>query len=206
MSEPTATTYRLGAAAAVAVVAIGVAYLAVLGLAFARVGFAVPIADPLLAVMEVLTLLSAPALVIAMAAVCLHAAPERRVFGLVALAFTIVFAGITSTVHFVELTTSRQTGTAEIVWPSPVYAAELLAWDGFLGLALLFAAPVFAGDGAERSVRRTLWLAGALALAGTAGPLLGSMPLQRIGIAGYAVAMPIAFVMIAQRFRARIRG
>jgi hypothetical protein len=195
--------YRLGTWAAGGVAAIGLAYVAVLVAGFMQVGFDAPIGDPVLAVMEALTLFSALALVIAMAAVHHHAAPERKIFGVLALAFTAIFAGITSTVHFVELTASRQLGSAEISWPSASYAAELLAWDWFLGLALIFAAPVFAGKGAKRLLRRTLLLSGVLALAGTVGPLVGDMRLQRIGILGYALVLPVASFLLARYLRAQ---
>ena len=132
-----------------------------------------------------------------------HAAPERQISGVLALALSVIFAGITSTVHFVELTASRQLGVAGIVWPSAAYAAELLAWDWFLGLALIFAARVFAGGGAERHLRRAFLLSGVLALAGTVGPLVGDMRLQRIGIVGYAGVLPVAFFLLARYFRIR---
>lgn len=192
----------LGSRAAGCVAGIGVAYAAALSAGFAQVGFAAPIGDPVLAIMEILTLLSAIALMISMAAVYQRAAPERRLFALLALGFTLLFTGITSTVHFVSLTSSRQRRVAEVVWPSTGYAAELLAWDWFLGLALIFAAMVFPGGGAERRLRRALAASGLLALAGTAGPLLGDMRLQRIGILGYAVVLPFAFFLLA-RFLAR---
>jgi hypothetical protein len=194
------SAYRLGALAAGGVAAIGLAYVVALAVGFARFGLDEPIADPVLAVMEALTLLSAPLLVIAIAVIHHHAPFERRIFGLVALAFTTLFAGITSTVHFVELTATRQLGEGLIVWPSAAYAAELLAWDWFLGLGLRFAAGAFPGDGREQGVRRGLALSGALAVAGTVGPLIGDMSLQRIGILGYAVVMPIVFLMLARVF------
>ena len=193
---------RLGSRAAACVAGIGVAYAAALAAGFAQVGFDAPIGDPVLAIMEVLTLLSALALMISMAAVYQHASAERRLFGLLALGFTILFTGVTSAVHFVALTASRQRGVAEMVWPSTAYAAELLAWDWFLGLALIFAAMVFPGDGEERRLRRALAASGLLALVGTVGPLLGDMRLQRIGIVGYAVVLPFAFFLLA-RFLAR---
>ena len=193
---------RLGALAALAVFVIGLAYLAALIAGFLQVGFDAPIGDPVLAVMEGLTLLSAAALLMAMAAIHHHAAPGRKIFAVVALAFTAIFAGITSTVHFVGLTASRQLGVAEIAWPSPSYAAELLAWDWFLGLALLFAAPVFTGGGRERTLRLALWLSGGLCIAGIAGPLLGDMRLQRVGIVGYAVVLPVTFLLLARHFSA----
>ncbi|HEY0997854.1 MAG TPA: hypothetical protein VGD77_17825 [Gemmatimonadaceae bacterium] len=193
---------RLGSCAATIVALIGVAYVAVLGIGIARFGLERPITDPVLAVMEVLTLLSAPALLIALAAVRDGAAPDRRPWGTVSLSFAIIFAGLTSAVHFIELTAVRQRGGGGIAWPSAGYAAELLAWDWFLGLALLFAAPVFAGESsAERRVRRGFRVAGTLCLVGTIGPLLGAMALQRVGIAGYALVLPVAFAWLAELLR-----
>jgi len=195
---------RLGSWAAATVALIGVAYVVVLGIGMAHFGLERPITDPVLAVMEVLTLVSAPALLVALAAVYEAAAPPQKHWGIVALAFGILFTGLTSAVHFIELTAIRQMGTGSLVWPSPAYAAELLAWDWFLGLALLFAAPVFVGDVPEiRRIRRAFLVTGALCLAGTVGPVLGDMRLQRLGIVGYAVVLPLSFFWLARLFRER---
>jgi hypothetical protein len=194
------TADRLGLWSAAAIVGIGVAYAIALAAGFARHGLHDPIADPILAIMEVLTLLSALPLVTLMAAVHDRAAPPRKAYGLTALAFATLCAGTTSAVHFVELTATRQLGGGGIVWPSPAYAAELLAWDVFLGLALLFAAPVFDGDGPERAVRRGLLASGALCLAGTVGPVVGDMRLQLVGVLGYAVLLPVVSFLLARLF------
>ncbi len=145
---------RLGVWSASALCVIGVAYVVTLAVGFASAGFAKPIVDPVLAVMEILTLLSAPILVVLMAAVHAYAAPQYKVHSLVAFAFMVLMAGLTSSVHFVELTAVRQSATASLTWPSTAYALELLAWDLFLGLSLLFAAPVFtARQTGERGTR-----------------------------------------------------
>jgi hypothetical protein len=81
-----------------------------------------------------------------------------------------------------------------------VYAAEPLAWDVFLGLALLFAAPVFDAGGPHRTVRRSLWVGGALCLAGTVGPAVGHMRLQLLGVLGYAVVLPVIASLLARLF------
>lgn len=196
----------LGSWAAGLVGVIGVAYVVAMGFGFAASGLDRPIGDPVLAVMEVLTLLSAAALVVALAAVHAVARADRKVFAVVSLAFGIAFAGITSAVHFVELTASRQIGIGQLVWPSPNYAAELLAWDWFLGLALMAAAPVFEGRGFEMKIRRGFWLSGMLALVGAIGPVVGDMRLQRIGIVGYAGVLPVVFFMLAYHFRNLAHG
>jgi hypothetical protein len=192
---------RLGSSAAFAEVLIGVAYLVTLTIGFAVHGLAEPIVDPILAIMEVLTLMSAPPLVVIMAAIHGYASEGRKVFALIALAFTIVFAGMTSAVHYVELTALRQLGSGGIVWPSREYAVELLAWNLFLGLALLFAAPVFDGGGRERGVRRGLSITGGLCVAGIVGPAVGNMRLQLIGVLGYAGGLPVVCFMLARLFR-----
>jgi hypothetical protein len=110
---------------------------------------------------------------------------------------------MTSAVHFVQLTAVRQRGPGSIVWPSSEYALELLAWDVFLGLALLFAAPVFLDEGPERAVRAGLLLSGSLCLVGTLGPAVGYMRLQLVGVVGYAVVLPIVCFMLARLFRGK---
>jgi hypothetical protein len=192
---------RLGSWSAFAVFLIGVTYLVTLTIGFTVYGLNEPIGDPILAVMEVLTLMSAPFIVIMMAAIHDYASIDRKIYGLVALAFAILFLGMTSAVHFVELTALRQRGSGGIVWPSPEYAIELLAWNLFLGLALLFAAPVFDRDGAERGVRRGLLISGVLCVAGIIGPAMGNMRFQLVGVFGYALVLPVVCFMVAKLFR-----
>jgi hypothetical protein len=203
------TANRLGLWSSAAIVGIGVAYVFALAAGMVRHGLREPITDPVLAVMEVLTLLSGPPIVTLMAAVHDRAKPDQKVFGLTALAFATLCAGTTSAVHFVELTAARQLNDAGILWPSRVYAIELLAWDVFLGLALVFAAPVFDGRGPERSVRRGLFACGALCLAGIVGPAVGNMRLQMVGVLGYAVVLPVVAFLLLRLFareRSAIEG
>jgi hypothetical protein len=197
------TTNRLGFWSAAAILGIGVAYAFALAFGFARHGLREPIADPVLAVMEVLTLLSAPPIVTLMAAIHERAGPGRKAYGLTALAFATLFAGTTSVVHFVELTASRQLGGAGIAWPSHVYAVELLGWDVFLGLALVFAAATFDGGPSERTVQRGLLACGVLCLAGTVGPAVGNMRLQLVGVVGYALVLPIVSWLLMRLFARR---
>lgn len=191
---------RLGLWSASALCVIGVAYLVTLAVGFASAGFAKPIVDPILAVMEILTLLSAPVLVVLMAGVHAYAAPQDKVHSLVAFAFMVLMAGLTTSVHFVELTAVRQSATASLTWPSTAYALELLAWDIFLGLSLLFAAPVFTAGTLARAVRAGLYLAGSLCLIGVLGPTSGDMRLQFIAVAGYAGVLPAVFLLLAMLF------
>lgn len=197
------TTYRVGFIASVGLALVGLAYIVVVTIGIVQAGLDEPIVDPTLGVMEALTLLSAPFVVIWLAAIQQASAPDQRVYGLVALAFGTIMAGLTSGVHFVALTAGRQTGFSALEWPSTLYAVELLAWDVFLGLALLFAAPVFTGRGRAATARWVLAITGVLCLAGAAGPLIGDMAVQRIGIVGYGLGLPVACVLVARWFRGR---
>ncbi|NBF39675.1 MAG: hypothetical protein GVY14_04610 [Spirochaetes bacterium] len=60
-------------------------------------------------------------------------------------------------------------------WPSTLYAVELLAWDVYLGLALVLAAPVFTGSGRRARARRALAVTGVLCLLGGIGLIVGNM-------------------------------
>ncbi len=184
-------------------VALGVLYLVVLACGVAEFGLATPIGDPILAIMEVVTVLSAVALTAMTAAIAVIASEERRIYGALALTFTGLFAGVTMLVHLIALTAGRQLGIPTLVWPSVLYAAELAAWDALLGLALVFAALTFDASPKLRLIRVGFATAGILCLVGLIGPALGRMALQRIGIAGYAVVLPVVCALVARAFRLR---
>jgi hypothetical protein len=179
---------------------IGVFYAMTVAIGIYETGFAKPIVDPILAVMEILTLIAAPLLVILMSTIHSTTSLDLKAHSSIALNFMILAAGLTGTVHFIGLTTLRQTGMEGIVWPSILYAVELLAWDVFLGLSLLFAAPVFQGKGLNRKIRITLIITGVLCITGTLGPVTGDMRLQFISVLGYGVVLPVVWLMLAKYF------
>ncbi|CAN5604180.1 hypothetical protein BH10PSE14_BH10PSE14_07690 [soil metagenome] len=78
---------------------------------------------------------------------------------------------------------SRQPGFVDN--PALVYALDILAWDIFFALAMLFAAPAFTGTGLRGAIRVAMRISAVLALAGLSGVVAGDMALRNIGIAGY---------------------
>jgi hypothetical protein len=183
----------------------GIAYAAIVAVGMVSYGLDRPIGDPLLALMETLTLLVAPLTIVMMAAVHSYAPSAWKTNTLVALAFVVLLTGVTTSVHFVQLTALRQLGSAGLVWPSPVYAAELLAWDVFLGLSLLFAAPVFGGDRLQSTVRRTMLVCGTMCVLGVLGPATGNMRFQFIAVVGYGLVFPAVCLFLALLFRRSLR-
>ncbi len=196
------TASSVGVWSSTALVLVGVGYVAVLGVGFSRHGLNEPITDPILAVMEILTILSAmPVVTLCLA---LHAVTEgpRRIWSLLALCFACMFALATITVHVVELTAGRQLGSRGLVWPSTTYAVELVAWDLLLGLALLAMWAALVSHADTRRLRTAVLVTGVCCLAGLAGPAVGNMRWQLIGVFGYAILLPV----VAWAFRGWFRS
>ena len=105
----------LGRWSSFAVFLIGVGYLIALAIGFTTRGLSAPIVDPLLAIMEMLTLVAAPLMLVMMAAVHGRTAEDRKTASSLTFAFMILATGMTSAVHFVALTATRQLGPALLV-------------------------------------------------------------------------------------------
>lgn len=212
MREWTQTDRRIGTWSAFSAATIGLIYV-VVGLigVVARPPRSEPLrqVDPYLAILEILIILSAIVLVTMMAALHAYAPSDRKTFSLTALAFAICFAVLTCGAHFASLTVGRQIDARGLPllshqlsfaqWPTLAMSVDLLAWDFFLGLALLFAAQVLKGEAMLR-VRLAMTIAGTLCLLGTLGPASGHLRIQYLGIAGYAFVLPVACALLAVFF------
>ena len=216
MSGWTQTDRQIAKFSASAVVAIVVVYIAT---AFVGVVARPPEsralyqADPYLAIMEYLIILAAVALVVLMVAIYTYAPPNRKMCALAALCFMIIFAVLTCSLHFASLTVVRRVaseftprlsrqfsfiGGGE--WPTLALALDLLAWDLFFGLSMLFAAHAFGGDRMQNTVRASMSLSGTLCVVAVLGPVLGDMRIQWLGIVGYAFVLPVTCVFLAVLF------
>lgn len=209
-AEFTATARRFGITSAVSVVALQVAYAVTLVMGFMSISSAdEPIGDPMFTILEVLILAMMPAMVALMAAVHAWAPASAKALSLTALVFMGLVAGVTSALHFVMLTLSRQPAFAELPalplvlsfeWPSVVYALDILAWDVFFALSMLFAAPVFGGSRLAVSIRALMIASGVLALAGLSGVVGADMRLRNIGIVGYLGVFLVVAALLAVLF------
>ncbi len=196
----------LGAASAFVVSSLLMVYAITLVLGFLSLKSPEdPIGDPYFSILELLIVVTAPLMVIVMVAVHAYASPETRVYSLTALAFMVVMAGITCCVHFVILTVSRQIEAAgfpwgslffSFRWPSVAYTLDILAWDFFFALSMLFAAPVFKRGRLEKTVRIFMIVSGVLSLAGLIGVPLANMNIRNIGVLGYAGVSLVVFLLL----------
>jgi hypothetical protein len=174
-----------------------------------------PIGDPWFSILESLIILLMPLVVAVMASIHAWADAKDKVFSLMAIVFAGLLAGLTSSVHFVILTVGRQPSfrgatwmplLLSFKWPSVPYALDILAWDVFFALSVLFAAPAFSGSRLTMAIRVLLIASGVLALGGLSGVIAGDMRLRNIGVLGYVGVFPVVAVLLTILFhRARPR-
>jgi len=201
---------RLGISAAAGIVLLGLGYAVTLILGLLSLQSPQqPIGGWYFSILELLILPIALSAVVLMVAVHAWAPPGAKAYSLTALVFMGLLSGLTCSVHFVILTVGRQIASADLArsalflsfkWPSVAYALDIVAWDVFFGLAMLFAAPVFSGGRLATSIRILMITSGVLALAGLSGVVVGDMQLGMIGVIGYAAMFPVVALLLAILF------
>jgi hypothetical protein len=204
------TARRLGIFSAVGFIVLGVAYAITLTVGFLSLKSPQePIGDPIFSILEVLIIVMMPVMIALMVAVHAWAPSRAKTLSLIAVVFMGLLAGVTCCVHFVILTLSRQVAFAgqpwlplllSFRWPSVVYALDILGWDFFFALSMLFAAPVFGGNRLTVSIRMLMTASGVLALAGLGGVVAGDMQLRNIGIVGYLGVFLVVACLLAVLF------
>jgi hypothetical protein len=208
--EFSTTARRLGILSAVGVVVLGMAYAITLAVGFLSLNSPQqPIGDPMFSILEVLIIVMMPMMVALMVAVHAWAPMRFKTLSLTSLVFMSLLAGVTCSLHFVILTLSRQPKFTEqswlpmvlsFNWPSVAYALDILAWDIFFALSMLFAAPVFRGSRLAAWIRVLMIASGVLALAGLSGVVAGDMQLRNIGIVGYVGVFLVVAALLAVLF------
>src|SRR5215208_2360553 len=206
----TATARSLGIFSAAATLILLVAYAVTLAMGFASFESPQqPIDDPMFTILEVLIISIMPAMVALMVAVHAWAPTHAKTLTLTAVVFMGLLAGVTCVVHFCVLTLSRQPEFAgrpwkplvfQFAWPSVVYALDILAWDVFFPLSMLFAAPAIRGTRLATWIRVLMIASGVLSLAGLSGVVTGNMQLRNIGIVGYVGVFLFVAALLAILF------
>ena len=208
MTQQKLTAGTVGQSAAYVQVALQALYAVVTIIGLATLPSPdVQIQDPWFTLMELLILLMIPSQVVLIAALHRWVPEEKRVFSLAALTFMAALVVVTALVHFSVLTLSRQPPFASnpevfsFIWPSVVYAADILAWDVFFPLMALAAAASLPWTGPARVAGWLLIASAVLALAGLLGIPFADMQIRNIGVVGYALVFPAALVPLAIAFR-----
>jgi hypothetical protein len=147
--------------------------------------------------------------VVLMAAIADWARPDRKVFGLIALSFSVMYATMVSIVYFVSLAmvaprvaagTEQEIDLLLFGDDRFLTAIDALGY-GFMSLAALLAAYVFEPRGDQRWVRRALLAHGVLA---PAVVLSYTFPLLlAVGVL-WVVTGPTAAIMLTRFFRAEL--
>ena len=202
---------RFGFWSATGVVILTVAYFVPLVMGFITLPSPdVPFLDPWYSMMEVLIIFTAPLMVLLAIAIHSWVPAKYKPFTLASVVFTALMAGVTCCVHFTILTLSHRPDFTSLPWlasllsfqwPSVTYDLDILAWDVFFPLSVLFLVPVFRGTGMAKAIRILLLISGLLAVAGLAGLAFDDMNIRDIGIIGYAVVYPAAAVLLVLFFR-----
>ena len=206
----TATARSLGIFSAAATVILLVAYVVTLTVGLLSLESPQqPIGDPMITILEVLIISMMPAMVALMVAVHAWAPMHAKTLTLTSLIFMGLLAGVTCSLHFLILTLSRQPEFAgqpwhplvfSFEWPSVAYALDIVGWDVFFPLSMLFAAPVFQGSRLAAWIRVLMIASGVLALAGLIGVVVSNMQVRNIGIVGYVGVFLIVAALLAVFF------
>ena len=206
----TATARTLGIFSAAATVILGVAYAVTLAVGLLTLESPQkPIEGPIFPILEVLIIVMMPAMVALMVAVHAWAPMDAKALSLTSVVFMGLLAGVTCSLHFCVLTLSRQPEFTEqswlplvlsFEWPSVVYALDILGWDVFFPLSMLFAALVFQGSRLAAWIRVLMIASGVLSLAGLSGVVAGDMQLRNIGIVGYVGVFLVVVALLAVLF------
>src|SRR5919112_5304221 len=208
--EFTATARRFGIFSGAATVILLVAYAITLIVGLASLECPQePIGEPMITILEVLIISMMPAMVALMVAVHSWAPRSAKTLTLTSLIFMSLLAGVTCSLHFMILTLSRQPEFSgqpwqplvfSFEWPSVAYALDIVGWDVFFALSMLFAAPVFSGTRLATWIRVLMVASGVLSLAGLSGVVVGNMQVRNIGIVGYVGVFVVVAVLLTVYF------
>jgi len=202
---------ELAVAACYCIFAAGIVYAIVTLLGFLALPSPLePIPNPYFTIMEILIVVIAPLMLVGMLGLHKKAGRPHRTSSLAATICMFVAAVLTTAVHLTILirgTAGSPVSSAMRFFsfrsPSILYLLDIIAWDGFFALSLLIAAFIIKPSKSVQITRVLMFLAGGLSFAGLLGLPLGNLFLRNMGIIGYAVFGPFAFLFIGRYLRCR---
>jgi hypothetical protein len=164
-----------------------------------------------------LMLIFGPLFVVLLSALHEYARDEQKILTRISTGFGLAFAVLVGINYFVQLSSVRQsvlhgqvTGLEQVLQANPMSAMtglNMLGWSLFLGLASLFAAPIFAGGRLEKAIKVALIINGLCCLLGGLSYIyefsLGVFLFITFGMGG---AVTVAALMLGVLFRRLARS
>lgn len=143
-----------------------------------------------------------------------YAPPERKIWSQIGLSFVIVYAALLTWNYYLQLTVVRNNPQL-YEWLTMDFTPDTAFWSletvGYtlMGLATLFALPVFNGGGIERAIRWCFGINAVFTVLGSIGYILSGNPLHGLVLASlgvWAIAFPVATALIAVIFKRALQG
>lgn len=207
---PSSLASYLGFWSAGTVTVTGILYLIVVGGYLVAHGFLLPPTGALQLFGGVITIQDAAVLVVLMASIHETTPARLHILSRLAMIFTVLFCAMVSINRFAQLSIVRQRlsfgDTEGISWflaygpRSVMFSLEILGWGFFLGIACLFAAPIFSAGRLELTIRWLFVLYGILGLVTAAGFVLAS-PIAAVGFFAWGVVLPAATALLMLFFK-----
>ncbi|MEM2446900.1 MAG: hypothetical protein QW734_09605 [Candidatus Bathyarchaeia archaeon] len=138
-----------------------------------------------------------------------YAPPEKKIWSQIGLSFAIVYAALLTWNYFLQLTVVRNNPQL-YEWLIMDFTPDTAFWSletvGYtlMGLAALFALPVFNGGGIERAIRWCFAINAVFTVVGSIGYVLSGNPLHGLVLASlgvWAIVFPIATALLAVMFK-----
>jgi hypothetical protein len=198
------------------IIGIGLALAYALSLAAVGAsGTGFPPVEPFDVAISIVSLISAPIILVFFAVIHVYAAEERKLFSLMALAFSILFTAMTCINRFIHLAIVRPSvaagATDGLEWFTPygthsiMVGLEILGWSFFLGLAFLCAAFVFKGGVLERALFWVFLVDAALSLVSTLTPFTGITLFTFVGTIAWGPGFIAACVLLIKLLRRELK-
>ena len=156
------------------------------------------------------SLLLAPTFIVLMVSIHYYAAPDKKIWSHLGIAFALIYAVMASINYITQLTIVRLSllnnetdGLAMFVMGNSHSIFWALASSyGFMNLAMLFTGPVFEGGKLERSIRWLFFANGASVVVTIFGVVVDSPPVYLLGsLVPWCVIFSIATWLLAVMFR-----
>lgn len=163
-------------------------------------------------VAQFMMLLFCPLFVVLLNSIYAYTTDDKKILAQISVGFGLGFAVLVSINYFVQLSVVQQNvakgnlvGIEQFLQANPasaITAVNMLGWTLFLGLASLFAAPVFSGGRLEKSIRAAFVANGIFCLLAGIGFILGSTVVVFVTINfGMGAAVTVATILLAVLFR-----